>query len=950
MHKIEVRIKESFPDSVGQRLAKDIAELGVGNVSDVRVVDVYRLNAALEKDEIEFICAKLLADPVTQDYSYDSAIKKPDTDEWYAVEVTYNAGITDPVEETTLKAIHDIGIKKVKAVKTSKKFLIKGDLGPEDTDLICSRLLVNSAIQHVVSDGSVVFSENADYCFELKHIEILDKNDEELAKVACNFGFNLQEIGVIKEYYSTLGRNPTDAELETFAQTWSEHCCHKTFKGKINYNGEIVDNLFKETIAKATKELNKPWCLSVFKDNAGVIEFNDEWALCFKAETHNRPSAIEPYSGAATGIGGVVRDVLGTGLSAKPIFNTDIFCVGNPDMPYEELPEGVLHPRYVLKRAHAGAADYGGKLGIPTGNGTFCFDKRYTANPLIFCGSIGLMPKKYSQMGQQKTGDLIVITGGRTGRDGVRGVSFASEQLSKDPGGATFSSIPFGNPIVEKNLIDAVLQARDKELFVRITDCGGGGLSSAVGEMGAETGAKVYLDKVPLKYKGLSYWEIWISESQERMIMAVPPDKVDELLALFASENTEAAVIGEFTDNQKIQLFFDGNQVCDLDMEFLHNGRPQLESRALWYKASCIEPKDICPDITESLLTILGSWNVCSKESFIRQYDHEVLGMSVLKPLVGKNNDGPGDAAIIKPLSDSDKGVIVSNGINFKYGDIDPYWMAASVIDEALRQIVAVGGNLERVAILDNFCWGNTNNPSKLGSLVRACQACYDMAISFGTPFISGKDSLHNEFQYRGVTTAIPDTLLISAMGIMQDVNKAISMNLKAAGNYIYIIGDTYRELGGSEYYKTIGFLGNDVPIVDAQKSKNIMDNLSKATAKSLVQACHDLSEGGLGVAIAEMAFAGGLGATVKLANVPLGEEITRDDYILFSESNSRFLAEVAPCDAAEFEKTLGDAPFARIGEVTAVSTLEIIGLNNDVISKVEIENLKEAWQKPLGW
>jgi phosphoribosylformylglycinamidine synthase len=950
MHRIEVRFREHLPDSAGQGLVKDIYDLGIKSASDVRVLDVYWLDAELKKEELERICERLLADPITQDYSYDENISRIEENGLHAIEVAYNAGVADPVEETAMKAVKDLGIESVKAIKTAKRYLIKGNLQKRELDIICNRLLVNPIIQHIVGDKPVVFQESPKYVFNLKHIEILDADDSMLTDISRRFGFNINEIKAIKEYYEKLGRNPTDAELETLAQTWSEHCCHKTFKGKINFNGEAIDNLLKSTIVRATRELNKPWCLSVFKDNAGVIEFDNKWALCFKVETHNHPSAIEPYGGASTGVGGVVRDVLGTGLSAKPVFNTDVFCFGNPDMAYEDVPEGVLHPRRMLKGVRAGVADYGNRLGIPTGNGAICFDPRYTANPLVYCGTVGLMPKEYSQMGQQKPGDLIVLAGGRTGRDGIHGVTFASEQLSKDSTQVSFSSVQIGNPIMEKKLIDTILQARDKRLFVRITDCGGGGLSSAIGEMAAETGAKVYLDRVPLKYAGLSYSEIWISESQERMIMAVSPDKVDELLKLFADENTEATVIGEFTDDRKLQLFYNDNHVCDLDMEFLHEGRPQLELKALWCKANYVEPKDECMDVAQSLLNILGSWNVCSREWIIRQYDHEVQGGSVLKPLVGKKNDGPGDAAIIRPVLDSNMGVIISNGINSKYSDIDPYWMAASAIDEALRQIIAAGGNLERVALLDNFCWGNTSKPEKLGSLVRACQACYDMSIAYGTPFISGKDSLNNEFQYHGNTISIPDTLLISAMGIMRDSSKAISMYFKKEGDFIYIVGTTCNELGGSEYFKSMGYLGNDAPKVNPKQAKKIMDNLSEATNKGLVKACHDLSEGGLGVALAEMAIAGNKGATIILSEVPLRDDIIRDDYILFSESNSRFLVEVAPEDANKFEKTLGDVPFAYIGEVTSLDTLQVFGLNNEIILKIEIDKLKKAWQTPLGW
>jgi phosphoribosylformylglycinamidine synthase len=530
-------------------------------------------------------------------------------------------------------------------------------------------------------------------------------------------------------------------------------------------------------------------------------------------------------------------------------------------------------------------------------------------------------------------------------------VTFASEQLTGESARISYSSVQIGDPIVEKKVVDVLLEARDRGLYSRITDCGGGGLSSAIGEMAAETGVQVYLDRVPLKYTGLSYTEIWISESQERMVLAVPPNSVEELLNLFVSKDVEATVVGEFTNDRRLQLFYQGNLVCDLDMEFLHRGRPQLRAEAVWQRPKYAEPDFACPQhLGEDLLQILSSWNVCSKEWVIRQYDHEVQGTSILKPLVGKSNAGPGDAAIIKPLSDSEKGVIVSNGINPRYGDVDPYWMAASAIDEALRQIIAVGGNLERVALLDNFSWGNTSRPDMLGALVRAAQACYDMAIAYGTPFISGKDSLNNEFEFEGKTISIPHTILISAIAVMEDVSRAISMDFKRAGDLVYIVGVTNNELGGSEYFKTHGFTGNQVPKVNPYVAKKSMDRLSKATERGLVRACHDLSEGGLGVAIAEMAFAGELGATIHLKSIPLGEPVDRDDYILFSESNMRFLVEVTPESRDEFEQMMDGIKLAAIGQVTDAETLEIYGLDGRRIIAIALHDLKEAWQRPIRW
>jgi len=954
MHRVEVRLKSHLPDARGLGLVKDIHDLDITTVSSVRVVDIYWLDADLPSDRLDLVSRSLLADPVTQEYRsftpapYQGVEVNQQT---HTVEVAYNAGVTDPVEETVLKAIRDLGIEDVRAVKTAKRYLIEGQLDESELDVICSRLLVNPIIQHVVKQEQFVFPQNPQYSFSLNEVDILGASEAGLLAIGQQFGFTDDEFRVIIAYFKQEGRNPTDAELETLAQTWSEHCVHKTFKGKFKFDTATIDNLLKSTIMKATDELGKPWCLSVFVDNAGVIDFDGHWALCFKVETHNHPSAVEPYGGAATGIGGVVRDPLGTGLGAKPILNTDVFCFAPPDFPYEKLPKGVLHPRRIFKGVRAGVADYGNRLGIPTLNGAILFDERYLANPLVFCGTLGLLPKELSQIVQQRLGDLVVVVGGRTGRDGIHGVTFASEQLTGESTATSYSSVQIGNPIVEKKLIDILLQARDRRLYRRITDCGGGGLSSAVGEMAAETGVRVYLDKVPLKYAGLSYAEIWVSESQERMALAVPPDCIEELMNLFASENVEAAVIGEFTDDRRLKLFYQGNLVCDLNMEFLHEGRPQVEGEAVWEQPRYPEPDFTPPpDLGEALLQILGSWNVCSKEWVIRQYDHEVQGGSILKPLVGKDNDGPGDAAIIRPILDSEKGVIVANGINPKYGEIDPYWMAASAIDEALRQIVAVGGSLRQVALLDNFSWGNTSQPDMLGALIRAAQACYDMAITYETPFISGKDSLNNEFEFEGKTISIPHTLLISAISVMDDVNRAVSMDFKKAGDLIYIVGTTQCELGGSEYFRARGFIGNSVPKVNPKRARALMDSLSAATEKGLVRACHDCSEGGIGVAIAEMTFAGGLGAAIHLKPVPLGEPINRDDFILFSESNSRFLVEVAPESKDEFEHIMRGISLAAIGQVTDSSVLEIYGRGGDRIMTKSLGELKEAWQRPLRW
>ncbi len=949
LYRIEVSVKQGFADPRSEGLQKDILDLGIKSVNKAKVSSVYLLEGTLNDNELRLICRELFTDPIVEEYTTQES---PAPKGARLVEVAYNPGVMDPVEDSVKKGITDLGIKTITAVRTAKKYLLWGDVSDDTLKSICEKLLVNSIVQHIVAHKEAVALPPATYKFKLEKIDIAGMDDNALIELSKGrFWLNIQEMRIIQDYFKKLGHQPTDVELETLAQTWSEHCIHKTFKAKINLGNKAIDSIFKSTLMKVTQELNKPWCLSVFKDNAGVIDFDGRYAVCFKVETHNHPSAVEPYGGAATGIGGVIRDPLGTGLGAFPILNTDVFCFGPPDYPYDKLPKGVLHPRRIFKGVRAGVADYGNRMGIPTSNGSIFFDERYIGNPLVYCGTVGIMPKSMSQKGMQQPGDLVVVVGGKTGRDGIHGVTFASGDLDKESETLSQSSVQIGNPIVEKKALDAIIQARALGLYRRITDCGGGGLSSAVGEMAEETGVRVNLEKVPLKYAGLSYMEIWVSESQERMLLAVPPDKIDLLMAIFKKEDVEASIIGEFTDNKRLQLFYEGNLVCDLDMEFLHKGLPQLERDALWQPPLNPEPQfSQPPDLTDDLKKILGAWNVCSKEWVIRQYDHEVQGTSVLKPLVGVSNDGPSDAAIIRPLADSKKGLIISNGINPKYGDIDTYWMAASAIDEALRQVIAVGGTLDEVALLDNFCWGNPEKPDRLGALVRAAEACYDVASVYGTPFVSGKDSLYNEYETGKDTICIPHTLLISAMGVMDDITKAISMDCKKAGDSIYIVGATYKELGGSHYYAIHGAVGNSVPKVQAEQGKKLMNALAGATQKGLVKACHDLSEGGIGVAAAEMAFAGGLGMKIDLKSVPLGEDIERDDFIVFSESNTRFLVEVAPKDKGKFKKALEGVDFAEIGEVTEEKTLEIVGRDKSIIVKADIDELKETWQKPLRW
>ncbi len=948
--RIEVRDKKDVFDAVAVGVKRDIRDIGIEGAREVEYIHVYTVGGDFSQKELSRLSLEVLTDMISQECDYAGGFNVEESESVHVVEIAYNAGVMDPTSESIIKAAKDMGIRGIVSASTSKKYIIHGKLSKEELSQIIEKLLYNKVIQHIVSEKNEKILLEP-YKFKQEVIDIIGADDEALRELSARGALylNLGEMKAIKEYFSKLKRNPTPCELETIAQTWSEHCKHKTMMGAVIYNGKRIENLLSETVMKVTRDLNKSWCVSVFKDNAGIIEFDSKHNICFKVETHNHPSALEPYGGAETGIGGVIRDPLGTGLGSKPIINTDIFCFGLPDMAASDVPKGALHPKRVLKGVVSGVRDYGNKMGIPTSNGAVCFDSRYTGNPLVFCGNVGIMPKEFS-FKKVSEGDLIVTVGGRTGRDGIHGATFSSAELTSESEICSGSAVQIGNPITEKKVADALLKARDLKLYEAITDCGAGGFSSAVGEMGEETGAEVYLEKAPLKYEGLKPWEIWVSEAQERMVLAVKEKNLSALENIFEDEFVEVAVIGKFTGDKKLRLYYEEHKVADLDMDFIHNGLPRTAREAIWEEKeasgniSLSEKKDY----TEDLLNILSDWNVCSKEWIIRQYDHEVQGGSVLKPLVGPDCDGPADASVTRPFLESLKGIVVSNGINPAYADIDPYWMAASAIDEALRQIVAVGGNLEKVALLDNFCWGNTENPHQLGSLVRASEACYDMAKVYGTPFISGKDSLNNEFNDGRHKVSIPPTLLISAIGVIDDVSKTISSDIKKSGNLIYVVGKTFPEMGGSRYFAANGEKGGLPPKVDPEKALYLMEKLSEVIQEGLVASAHDSSEGGIAVALSEMLFAGGYGARIRLKEVPVDADITREDVILFSESNSRFIVEISPENKEMFEKKMNSVPVGFIGEVTEGRKLTVFGNKENIIIETDIDALKESWKKPF--
>ncbi|UCG92209.1 MAG: phosphoribosylformylglycinamidine synthase subunit PurL [candidate division WOR-3 bacterium] len=929
MYRIEIRRRD---DRRGTYVKEEFKSFGITGIEDVEVRDVYYISADVSQEQIAFIAEELLCDPVVEEYTLGEA---------EGFEILYNPGVTDPMEDSIKKAIADLGIT-IDTVKTATNYIFKGTFDEEHLKERASLFLYNPLIQHIRHAKEEVHKPAA-YTLQVLTINL----DQDVMQISRDMGLSLSktEMETIKEYFDKETRMPTDVELETLAQTWSEHCRHKTFLGNILLDGEKIENLLKNTIMRATNEINHRLCLSVFHDNSGVIEFDEEYGVCFKVETHNHPSALEPYGGAATGIGGVIRDILGTGLGAKPILNTDVFCFGLPDLDYRKLPEGILHPHRIIKGVILGVRDYGNRMGIPTASGGLYFDEDFLYNPLVYCGCVGLLRKDRIAKAA-KSGDAVLLVGGRTGRDGIHGVTFASAELSQE---SEKSCVQIGNPIMEKRCMDCLLRVSDEGILSSVTDCGGGGLSSAVGEMAKNTGVRVYLDRVPLKYEGLSPREIWISESQERMILAVPQQHLKRVVEYFQSESVEATVIGEFTDDHRLTLFYEDKQVCDLDMDFLHNGLPMpLKKARLKRKKPQVYdvPKPI--EFNSILLEIVSSLNSCSREWVIREYDHEVQGGSVIKPLVGVDGIGPQDAVVIKPRLDKKRGIAISCGINPSYGRFDAYRMALSVIDEALRNLVATGGDIRKAAMLDNFCFSSPEREEVLGDIVMSARGCYDAAKAFGVPFISGKDSLNNEWvDKHGTSYLIPPTLLISAIGIVPNIDVCITMDFKHDDSDIYLIGETKDELGGSEYFRLLGIDGGTVPDVDLKRAPEIMKRLHDAIQKGIILSCHDLSEGGLGLAMSEMAFSGDIGALINLDHISFSGQKRRHDFILFAESNTRFLVEVHKKHANSICEIFHELPITKIGNTIKEKFLRVYAGKKKLID-LPLSVIKTKWRRKV--
>ena len=859
MTRIQVSTAD-HPDE--ERIVAAAGALGVAGLRGCRRWMVYHLDGRLSPADVDRLCREVLVDAVT-----DTAVVGPPPAAPQVVEVAPVAGVTDPAARELERAAATLGLGPLRAA-TARRYELRGDLDDDDIDVLIHRLLANPTIEHS-SRGELApaFSPVAAAGLAAAPVTLAGLEDEDLADLSRRrlLSLDTAEMRVIQAYFSSSGRDPTDAELETLAQAWSEHCAHKTFKARIRLTHTRADGRVEvsdhdgllNALRRATDELDAVWLRSVFVDNAGIIAFDDRLDLAVKVETHNHPSALEPFGGANTGVGGVVRDILG--VSARPIACTDVLCFGPADLDDGDLPAGVLHPRRIRDGVVAGIGDYGNKLGLPTVNGAVIYDRGYLGNPLVFCGAVGLLPSG-SHPTEPRPDDRIVVIGGRTGRDGIHGATFSSAGLDATVAERAGTAVQIGDPITEKGCIEVIERARDLGLYNAITDCGAGGLSSAVGEMGATLGAVVDLAGVPLKYPGLQPWEIWVSEAQERMVLAVPAQHLDRLRQLCDEWGVEMSDIGSFGSDRRLVVRHGDVEVIDLPMSLVHGGLPRRTMTATHCDPPASAGRSDALDRVDPaglLLGLLSHPNVCSREPIVRTYDHEVRGGTVVRPLVGPGADGPGDAAVLKPLGtwSHDMAVALSVGIAPRLTALDPWAMALTAIDEAFRNLVAVGADPDRVALLDNFCWGDPTIADRLGSLVRAVQGCVEGSRRYRAPFVSGKDSLYNEFEQK----AVGGTLLISAVGVVRDLHRATTSSLTGAGHDLWLVGRGSHHLGGSVVAEMLdsGDTRVPAPVCDPLPRYRAVHRL---ISEGRVTAAHDVSDGGVATALAEMAIGGRLG------------------------------------------------------------------------------------------
>lgn len=978
-----ISVMSKVPDTRAMVFINRVKALDASiKLSQVRIADVYTITGKLTDRQLAQ-AAEMLANPVTQEAFTDTVGQSFGFD--WAVEIGFLPGVTDNIASTAHEMIRDRmgnGTSGHFKVYTSKIYFLSGKLSLDTVSQIAESLH-NSLIERATLSGYRAFSNIPPAVPEVRiknpprtRTVNLNVPEDELERIGTSgiadragkrngpLAMSLPYMHNVREYFRKLGRSPTDVELESIAQTWSEHCKHTIFADPID---ELEDGLFRSYIKKATDEIRKKngkkdFCVSVFDDNSGAIRFTRECLVTHKVETHNSPSALDPYGGSVTGIVGVNRDAIGFGLGAKPVVNVYGFCVGLPDDTepvYRDrnLKQKMLPPRRILEGIVAGVNSGGNCSGIPTPLGFVYTDKRYKGKPLVFVGTVGLIPEKVHgrklYVKRARPGDYIVMIGGRVGLDGIHGATFSSVALDS---GSPATAVQIGDPITQKKLSDAIVkEARDMGLYTSITDNGAGGLSCSVAEMAKESGGcTVRLDRVPLKYPGLSPWQIWISESQERMTLAVPKNKWKRLSLLLKRRGVEGTVIGTFTRSGYCKVTYHGKTVMNVGMDFLHNGLPKRVLRTAFRKTDFPEPA--IPgegDITGEFVEILSRPSIAGTEFISMQYDHEVQGTSVLKPLQGRGRVNA-DTAVVAPITGNRKGLVLSQVLYPSYSEIDPYRMAAATIDTAVRNVIAAGADPSKIGILDNFCWCSSHDPVRLGQLKEAVRACYEYAVSYRTPFISGKDSMFNDFKGfdakgREVRISVPPTLLISAIGITDDISDSVSLDVKFPGDLLYLVGYTDNEMGGSEYFrmlsdrKGVPAPGNRVPDVKAAENLKIYRALHACILKKLITSAVSVRHGGLAVALARTLIAGQLGADIRLRG--LRGNAATDRIALFSESQGRVVISVNPVNQGKLERIFAKLPLSRIGKISGDGQILITGLSGKPVVRTDVGRISAAYK-----
>ncbi|MFH2093081.1 MAG: AIR synthase-related protein [Pseudomonadota bacterium] len=995
---IEIALKNELRDAEASSLIKKAGAYFDIKIETARCIHIVTIESDLDAGQLEQAKDEIFTNPVTQ----YSSLTPLDIDFNWCIWIGYRPGVKDNPGATAMEAIKDHLGKTFgpdEGVYTSKRYCLKGkDLTRKTVETMASELLSNSIIQQFKVFSSDQWDKTVGVDVKpakviLNHAPccqtISIDSDAQLAAISDerNLALNPRDIPVIREYFldpkvlesrKTAGLSkPTDLELEYISQARSDHCNHNTFQGIFKYTDAstheviIENNLFKTYIKEPTLKLKeeKDWVVSVLWDNAGVGRFDEDNNYVITGETHNSPSNMEAYGGAITGIVGVYRDPMGTGLGSKLFMGSFGFCVG--DINYNGPLKPPLHPRRLLDGVIEGVKDGGNKSGVPTTFGQTLFDPGYMGKSLVFVTALGIMPNAVngapSHTKTTSPGELIVMSGGRVGKDGIHGVTASSESYSENtPAG----HVQIGDPYTQKKMHDFLLICRDEGLIPFITDNGGGGLSSSVGESAMlSNGCEVWLDKVPLKYEGLDMWEIWISESQERMTISVKPENIDRFMELSAQHEVESTVIGVYTDTGKLHIKYKDQTCAYVDMDLLDKGFPSWQFDAVWLPPDhrgLTEPVISAPaNFDAVLLKMLQRPNLCSKEWIIRQYDHEVQGGSVIKPLVGINHNIPSGASVTRPVLTSQKGLAFSQSLLPWYSKIDAYHMMTCTIDEAVRRLIAVGGDFYQIGGVDNFCWPNIGfdpqkNPDgkfKAAQLVRACRALKDACEKYEIPLLSGKDSMYvdghleGEFGERTKVSAL-ETVQFSATSIVNNVARCVTLEPKVSGDLVYVIGVTANELGASEYYDMFGKTGLNVPQVDFNRFKVTYKAVQAAIEKELVASCHAVARGGIGIHLSLMAMAGGLGLDIHLTDLLTDDSRGRlnNAACLFSESAGRFILTVAKENKTIFGKLFKGLPVSCIGTVTDQHTaLKIKDLDGKALIDLSIAQLDMAFNKTFG-